>query len=402
MTSENTQTDRNHIYLLPIIFFFGRIILFLGLIPNDLYGFGDLPQYFKVASLPGWPFFNYWVEYPPIFPFINSSLYKLVAGGQFVYDFLMISLFSLAGAGCIVLFQRIAEQIYDERSSLIRTLVFFGILAPLPYTWWYYELIPVFLILLSLYWMINGKDTQTGLALALGILTKWFPALLLPALFRFRSWKRALKISLIAVGLPVVLFGFLYLVSPKMTLASLVSQPGRASWQTAWALIDGNYTTGEYILLQERLAPGLSGIQRGNPAAIPSWLALIVFAGFGLWFFWKVRAQNNLSLLSFFGITWIVYLLWSPGWSPQWILYLIPLILLTFPVEKGFFWSVLLTFLTLIEWPTLLKHNLFVGLWFIVPARIIIFLVLIANWFRVIKPGTSSQTELLSTQACEQ
>lgn len=399
MAGESNPTDRSRTLLLPMIFFFGRIVLFLGLIPNDLYGFGDLPQYFKVASLPGWPFLNYWVEYPPIFPFINSGIYKLVSGGQFVYDFLLIALISLAGAACIYVFQRIAEQIYDGRSSLIRSLVFFGMLAPLPYTWWYYELIPVFLILLSLYWMIMNRDRDTGLVLALGILTKWFPALLLPAVFRFRSWKRALKIALLTVGIPALVFGILYLASPKMTLASLVSQPGRASWQTAWALVDGNYTTGEYILLQERLTPDLAGIQRGNPAVIPSWAALIVFMAVGLWFFWKVRVNDNLSLISFLGITWTVYLLWSPGWSPQWILYLIPLVLLTFPVEKGFFWCMLLILLTMIEWPTLLKHNLFVGLWLIVPARILIFFVLIANWYRVIKPDTSSQTEVLSTQA---
>jgi len=399
MSLKTGQRDLNNILLLPMIFFFGRIVLFLGLIPNNLYGFGDLPQYFKVASLPGWPFFNYWVEYPPIFSFINSGIYKLVSGGQFVYDFLLVGLISLAGAASIYIFQRIAEQIYDARNSLIRTLVFFGILAPLPYTWWYYELIPVFLILLSLYWMMKDRDRDTGLILALGILTKWFPALLLPAVFRFRSWRRALKIALLAVCIPALVFGILYLASPKMTAASLVSQPGRTSWQTAWALVDGNYTTGEYILLQERLNPDLAGVQRGNPAVIPSWVTLIIFMAVGLWFFWKVRVKNNLSLISFFGITWIVYLLWSPGWSPQWILYLIPLVLLTFPVEKGFFWCMLLILLTLIEWPTLLKHNLFVGLWIIVPARILIFFVLIANWYRVIKPDTSSQTELLSTQA---
>lgn len=382
MASESIQSENNYAGLLSLLYFFGRIVLFLGLIPNDLYGFGDLPQYFKVASLPGWPFFNYWVEYPPVFPFMNSGLYKLVSGGQFVYDFLLIGLISLAGAASIYIFQRIAAQIYDERSALIRTLVFFGILAPLPYTWWYYELIPVSLVLLSLYWMITNKDTDTGLVLALGILTKWFPALLLPAVFRFRSWRRGLKIATLAISIPVVVFGILYLVSPQMTAASLKSQPGRASWESLWALVDGNYTTGEYILLDERTNPSLVGIPRGNPAVIPSWLTLMAFAGLGLWFYTKVQVRDDLSMLSFIGITWTIFLIWSPGWSPQWILYLIPLVLLSLPYEKGFFWMMLLLLITLFEWPTLLKHNLFGGLWIVVPARLLIFGILIFLWYQ--------------------
>ncbi len=168
-----------------------------------------------------------------------------------------------------------------------------------------------------------------------------------------------------------------------MTRASLVSQPSRSSWQTLWALIDGNFTTGEYILLSDRTVPEYAGIARGNPARIPTLLTLVIFAGFGLWVFWKAKLKDNdLAFIAMVGVTWILFLLWSPGWSPQWILYLLPLALLTLPERRGLWICLGLTLVTLLEWPTLLARHIWEGLYLIVPLRSLIFLILLWSWVR--------------------
>jgi uncharacterized membrane protein len=91
----------------------------------------------------------------------------------------------------------------------------------------------------------------SAVVLAAGILAKWFPILLLPATFRYKKWKQAFRITIISFGITFLIWGLFYITSPIMTKASLQSQPSRSSWQTIWALIDANYTTGEFIPLQE-------------------------------------------------------------------------------------------------------------------------------------------------------
>jgi hypothetical protein len=367
--------------LLPALYVAGRIFLFLALIPDNWQGFGDLQQYYATAGLKGWPFINYWMEYPPVFPFISAALYRLAGSSSFLYDLGLCLLFALAGASCILVFRRIAEIVWGETGAVRRTLVFFALLAPLPYTWWYYELLPVGLMLLGLYAALRRKTKLAGAAVGLGALVKWFPAILLPAIWRLCERRQALRITLIAAGSVGLVFGALYAASPEMTRASLVSQPSRSSWETVWALIDGNYHTGEYLLLADRLDPSVAGIPRDAPARVPPALSMLVFGGIGLWCLWQARlAGNDLGFLALVGVTWVLFLAWSPGWSPQWILYLLPLILLTLSERRALWLCLALILVTLLEWPTFLKHDLWQGLWLVVPLRMAIFGLLFFNW----------------------
>jgi hypothetical protein len=373
--------------LLPVLFLFGRIILIICLIPNDLYGFGDFNVHYGTAGLNGWPYINYWHEYPPVFPFLNAAIYRLASGNEVVYDFMMVFLVSLAGSVCLYLFYKISQRLHGENQAFLRTLIFFAILTPLPYTWWYFDLLPVALMLLGLYWMLVDRTYLTGLAIGLGILTKLFPVLLLPAAWRFKPVRRAVIITSVAIAAVLLVYGTLYLISPSVVKASILTQPTRGSWETVWALIDGNMHTGLAALgdiVPDRFNLLISKTE--NPPSIPPKYTLLVFLAIGLWFFWKSRkAMDDRSLVAFVGITWIIHLFWNPGWSPQWVLYLIPLILLTFSWEKGMRWAILLVLLTVFEWPLTLGRQAWVALWVIVPLRMALFAVLLYGWYKEIQ-----------------
>ncbi|HEX7567339.1 MAG TPA: glycosyltransferase 87 family protein [Anaerolineaceae bacterium] len=385
--------------LLPAFYITGRLFLFLALVPDNWRGFGDMQQYFATAGLKGWPYIHYWMEYPPIFPFISKLVYNLAGGSPFLFDLVICILVALAGAACLVVFRRISNLLWDNSAAVRRTVIFFALLAPLSYTWWYFELLPVFLMLLAIYAAIRRKWYLAGISIGLGALVKWFPMIVLPAIWRYRSPKDAFRITLIAVGLIGLVFGGLYIASPDMTRASLISQPSRSSWQTMWALIDGNYHTGEFILLGDRLDPSLAGIGRDNPARIPSGLTLLLFCGIGLWLLVRARLKDNdLACLAMTGITWVLFLAWPPGWSPQWILYLIPIILLTLTERKAIWLCVALILVTLLEWPIFLKHDIWQGLWLIVPLRLLIFAILLWNWIRQSRLTAISPVQYHPTQ----
>jgi hypothetical protein len=385
MDSEPVSTSSLEDQLPPLLYFLGRLMLFLALIPDSYAGPGDLPVYQSWAALPGWPYFLYWSEFPPIFPLLNAGLYRLAGGQQFFYYLLSGLILALAGSASLVLFRRIAGHIWGLNQARLRTWVLLGMLLPLPYTWWYFDLLPLAFMLLGTLWLIEGHSWRSGLAVGIGMLLKWFPGLLLASAWRFQRPGWAGKATAAAVGLVVGVLTGLTLVSPQMSLASLSAQSSRSSWETAWALLDGNMSTGAFLLTDDRLDPSIAGLARGKPPLISPYLTLVLFGGLGAWLFWRARSRNYRARVAFFGLTWVVFLAWSPGWSPQWILYLIPLILLTLPFQAALYGVSGLILLTLIEWPTLLAHAFFSGLWVIVPLRLALFAWLGFRWYRQIR-----------------
>jgi hypothetical protein len=150
----------------------------------------------------------------------------------------------------------------------------------------------------------------------------------------------------------------LWLISPKFTTASLLSQSSKGSWETVWALIDGNLSTGNFGDLVERLDATLASKPVGNPARISGWMTLPIFALAG--FFLLVKSKPSFHRpVSALGLAICLFFLWSPGWSVQWVLYVVPLFLLG--LEKRHAALLTMTFLlvNLLEWPILLSRGLF-------------------------------------------
>jgi hypothetical protein len=246
------------------------------------------------------------------------------------------------------------------------------LLLGLAYGWWYFDPLAVLAMLSGLLWLLEDKDSRAGLALAAGTLIKLFPVMALVVVWRIRTARRAARITGLTLGLTLIVYGILWLASPQMTLASVRSQASKGSWETVWALLDGNYQTGNFGPEIERLDPEKALIPRGNLPRLPSGLTLIPFAILGGWFFLKARITDARGAVSFLGFTWCLFLLWSPGFSPQWVLYLIPLCLLGLPYREGVLLAVVLVLLSLLEWPGLLSRGYSYGLWVTIPARTLV------------------------------
>ena len=60
-----------------ILFLLARLVLFLSLSYEGLLGYGDLVHFYRLAEM-GRPFFDLWVELPPVFTFLSRILSMLV------------------------------------------------------------------------------------------------------------------------------------------------------------------------------------------------------------------------------------------------------------------------------------------------------------------------------------
>ncbi len=363
-------------------FFLARFILFLSSPYDIIPGLGDFWNFYYQAGL-GWPFLDYWTEFPPVFPFINRIIYLLVNGREIAYGYLMALVLSLVQSGSIIVMLKLERIMNPDWISSKRILVYIFLTIGLFYSWAYFDPLAVYFMLLGIYWLLTEKDLPASLALSLGILIKLFPFLVLPAIWKIRPAKTALRNTIIVITLVAAVWAGLFLVNADFTRASLFSQVNKGSWETIWALLDGNTGTGNFDPSIDRLVPETALYKTGRPALISPLISLAVLGGLGLSLLIRSNPDPRIWLVPFVGLTLVIFYLWSPGYSPQWILFLLPFTLLGLPEREGILFSVVLLLIHLLEWPVLLSRGYFWALPYLIPIRTALIILLGIRFYQV-------------------
>jgi len=352
-----------------------RMMLYLALPLDALHGYGDFVTFYSVAQIPGWPFLDYWVEFPPIFPLLSELLFRISGGHQHIFSYLLVMVLLAADAGNLYFFDRLARKYWAETDLLIRQVFYLGVLIALPYGWWYFDPIAVFFLLAGLVYLIEGRRLFAGWLIGVGALVKFFPLFGLAALWKGWRDHQILRVAIISFGMLIFGYGIFGLFSPDFTLASLQAQSSKGSWETIWALLDGNLVTGNFGPLVERLDPNLATQPIGNAGLISPWITLPIFVLVGL-ILVTLSLHDKSNPVAAVGLAGSLFFLWSPGWSVQWVLYLIPLLLVGLEWRYGKLISVAIVVINLLEWPVLLSRG-----WFsMLPVTVIIrtFLLILA------------------------
>jgi len=214
-------------------------------------------------------------------------------------------------------------------------------------------------------------------------MTKLVPLLILPAVVRTRPPRRWLFYTLVVGVVVVAIAGPLLWLGGPYAVASFRSVAARSSYQTVWALIDGNLGTGLLGAATDHFDLAKATAPTGNPARFPEWLKTGLFGL--LYLFILLRAdlrENPRQLVAFVCLTLVVFFLWSKGWSPQWQVFLFPLILLALPYRQGLLFVLALSAVNLAEWPVLLGRGLNEWLWVTVPLRTGLFVLLAVELWR--------------------
>jgi hypothetical protein len=349
--------------LLLMLFVFFRLMLMLVQMPLVVGGTergvtvgGDYFYYFQLSSFVReglLPFRDWWSEFPPV-PHALTTFVFLLTGANFTAFAMFLGMIMLAFEfGNLALVRSIGDRLHGAQTGMALAWIYAITFAPLAFIWWNFEPMVVFFLLLGVNALVRGKDTASALWIGVGALVKFTPALILGAIWRYRPPAQALRASLIAGAVFGLVYLALFIQYPDNTVASLTAQFNKASYQTVWALIDGNYRTGNFGSAFERLDVANAAVLTGNPSTVPGLIRLGAAALIGLFIFTQTRRRDSKGIVAFVTIALLIFFLQAQGWSPQWLAQIVPLVLLCFPTRTGVLMVLMLSLVVFVEYPFL-------------------------------------------------
>lgn len=373
-----------------VLFLALRLMMLATFLPGDLTRFGDYPYYYSLARFSDdghLPFIHYWSEHLPVFPFISIAVYRLahlVSSGSYeTYVYLFGGLMVAFDTGSLYLFLRLARRLWGQEQALQLGWTYSVLFIPLIFCWWTFEGMTAFFILLALYLLLEGRERGSAVAVGLGAMTKLVPLLILPAVVRTRPSRRWLPYVLVVGIVMVAVAGPLLYLGTPYAVASFRSVAARGSYQTVWALIDGNLGTGLLGAATDHFDLAKATAPSDHPARVPEWLKTGLFGLLSLFIFLKADLrENSRRLVAFICLTLVIFLLWSKGWSPQWQVFLFPLLLLSLPYRRSLLFVLALSGISLAEWPVLLSRGMNEWLYLTVPLRTGLFVLLAVELWR--------------------
>jgi len=361
--SQLSTLYKRHLTLVTLVVVYSATRIFSGFFLQLTFarygpGIGDFVNQARLSASGAYPFLDYWMEYPIIFPWLNVAAYqlslRLPGDHMHWYATLYRWTFVPFDVGTLILLYALARRLYATEAVVLRvillyTLCFVTLYVPLGW----FDSVPLFWLLLALYFALENRPVWTGVAAGLGFLTKLIPVLVLPMAWQRMTSARA-KSKLILASLASALLPMLpfILYRPDLSWAFVRNVISRPSWETVWALLDGYRGFGVTAPYDWRLDPDSATWATHASTSVYGIWSLV---GFGLLalFLWTRRIdwQDNRRATAFVALTWCLFSLWSKGYSPQWAINYIPFVVLLMPTLRGALYLVLLSLGMLAEWP---------------------------------------------------
>ena len=300
-----------------------------------------------------YPFVHYWLEWPPFFAWWVVGVYRLSllipqwTDPRLWYNTLLGLSFLPFEIGNFVLVYITAGELYDRSKALKCALIYACLFAPL-YVWsGWNDSVSLFFLLLSLYLLLRRKPVLAGVMSGIGFWVKFIPILLVPVGLRVLERVRGKVVFLAAVcGTTIAIaLPFLWL-NAGFLWAFFANLLGRSSWETVWALLDGYYSYG--VVSADRLTVPTDF--SSHASSLPWPVITLVFALVLLWLYTRrIDYSAKLGTVALAGLTISLFTIYSKGYSPQFIVQLIPFAVLLLPNLKGVAYIILLDVINFLE-----------------------------------------------------
>jgi hypothetical protein len=321
---------------------------------------GDFQDYRLILSLTnqGWmPLVDFWMEYPPVFPWLMLGVYRLsllippwrTAGTWF---YLLLSLLLIAvNMGSLILFYGIGRRLWDQKRAVHLSWIYALLLIPILAVFIGFDGLALLTLLWAVLLTLDRRPIGSGAIAGLGFMTKLVPIVAVPAALQYMPRLGQRLKHLLSAALAVLLVALPFLLSaPQSLLQSLLSPVKRSTWETVWALLDGYYSYG-LAGGWDRFDPAMAGAAQ-HPTQLP-WLAITI--GFGLLFLWlytrRVDWGRARRVVAFTALTQNLLTLSFKGYSPQFLVMLLPFVLLLIPGWRSVAYVLLLSAINLAEHP---------------------------------------------------
>ncbi|MCB9108820.1 MAG: hypothetical protein H6633_31935 [Anaerolineales bacterium] len=389
--------------LLLILFVTFRVLALVAYRPGGLVlDFSDFYWYRGFAELTHqgyYPYDNLWTTYPPLFPLVMIAIYQISAllppweHANLWFTLLLGGFFLLFEIGNFILLYLLALKLYGAKSSEVAIQqairpcwIYTALFVPVYTLTGWFESYPLFFFVLSLYLLLENRPYLSAMFTGIGFMIKLIPLLLLPVGVQLVSQVKY-RLSLVGgkptftklqptppqpetqntnpeiivpfdlprIGLYFAIFLLtvviiaipFYLMNPDLLLASQQITGARQPWETVWALIDGNYDYGIIPLDMRDLdwRPG-----DAPPTRIPWLWVTAAFAGvYAIFYTRRINWSNPRNALAFVGFTLCLFMLWSKGYSPQWLGWPLFFMALLLPNLRGITYATILSLVNIIE-----------------------------------------------------
>ena len=120
----------------------------------------------------------------------------------------------------------------------------------------WFDTMPLFFLLLSLYLWANGRSGWAAMAAGFGLMVKVTPILAMPLLLKgAKSHGERARLVLIAAASALAVAVPFLVTGPQYLIASFQSMFARSPWGTPWAVMEGYFSYGKVAPLPERVDP---------------------------------------------------------------------------------------------------------------------------------------------------
>ena len=358
----------------------------------------DYPFYLSVGRLSDLgflPYRDYWLEYPPVFPWLIVLAYRFVLRFPPALRYLwetdtlaptfhvtLGSLMIAADLLGIALVWGVCCQLWPRPEAERRTLVYALLFWPIIVAIGWYDTLPCTMLLLGLWLLLRARAGAAGAVAGLGFMTKIFPALLVPIGLKFLPGRRARVATLLGAAVVTLLIAVpTFLLGPTYFIASYRVVFSRSAWETVWAILDGYYSYGKVAPLGVRFDPTTAGYV-AYEAHVPSLPLTIAFGLLYIGFWLRPVARTARNIVLFTAISMLGFLVYSKGYSPQFVVYALPFIITLPPWRRALGYTLALSAFNFIQWP--LYHEWFNQVSWVLGIAIVgrtaIFVALIWEW----------------------
>jgi hypothetical protein len=254
--------------------------------------------------------------------------------------------------GNLVLIYLLAKALHGPQIGLRAAWIYVLLFFPMYVTITWFDTMPLFFLLLTAWLTLKGHARSAGAAAGIGFMVKVVPILAVP--MSLQSIRKILgRIGYILSGVMVAaaIAAPFVVANPSMFLASVRAILSRPSWESIWAFLEGFYEAGVVPPLAARF-----DVQSATFQVHPSTLPWPVINGIFLLvclvlYTRRLAWSESKTQLAVLALTLNLFLLFSKGYSPQFMVYVLAFVAILLPDLRGVVYATFLTASSFIEYP---------------------------------------------------